>query len=292
MRKFVYVTVISATLAAASACQPGTGGGGSALGVKALQGAPLTASPTPTPASASAVTAPCQPISLTIYDDVSKSINAAVGRQVKENFIKGLERQHVPCAVSIRLVRFGEGSVWSTTAKRFDLPAPPPCGEPDYNSLPATVRNLSAWREKLREENAKQCADKDSTFKKNYADAMASLRAALLSEASEGAPNGCTSFANVIERISADAQKASDETRFIVISDLKWDCNEYEPAPLYEKGVLIQLADARTDDKIKVSPLGESKRLKRLFPKAIVMQGVYAEEVASTLKDDLETPAR
>jgi hypothetical protein len=289
MRKFFYIVVISAALAA-SACQPGPGGGGPPLGVRALQGSPLTASPTPTPTTAAA--APCRPVSLTIYDDVSKSINADVSRQVKENFIKGLESQHVPCAVSIRLVRFGEGSVWNTTAKRFDLPAPPPCGEPDYNKLPATVRNLSAWREKLREENARQCADKDSTFKKSYANALAALRAALLSDAGGGAPNGCTSFANVIERISADAQKASEETRFVVISDLKWDCNEYEPAPLYEKGVLIQLADARTDDKIKVSPLEESKRLKRLFPKAVVMQGVYAEEVASSLKDDLETPAR
>lgn len=288
MRKFLYVTVISAALAAASACQPGPGGGGPALGVKALQGSPLTASPTP----ATAAAAPCRPISLTIYDDVSKSIDAAVSRQVKENFIKGMERRHIPCAVSIRLVRFGEGSVWNTTAKRFDLPAPPPCGEPDYNRLPATVRNLSAWREKLREENAKQCGDNDSTFKKDYADALAALRAALLSDAGGGAPNSCTSFANVIERISSDAQKASEETRFVVISDLKWDCNEYEPAPLYEKGVLIQLADARTDDKIKVSPLEESKRLKRLFPKAVVTQGVYAEEVASTLNDDLETLAR
>lgn len=285
MRKFAYIVVVSTSLAAA-ACQTGTRGGDPTLGVKPAQAAPLVGSPAPV------APPPCRPTLLTIYDDVSKSIDAAVSRQVKENFLKGLGQGQIPCAVSVRLVRFGEGSVWNTPAMRFDLPAPPPCGEPDYSKLPASVRNLAPWREKLREENAKQCADRDSAFKKDYADALAALRAALLSDAGGGAPNSCTSFANVIERISADAQKASEETRFVVISDLKWDCNEYEPAPLYEKGVLIQLADARTDDKIKVSPLEESKRLKRLFPKAVVMQGVYAEEVASTLNDDLVTPAR
>jgi hypothetical protein len=288
MLKVLSIAAASIALASPS-CQSGMRGGGEAVpGVKTTLVATSPTSPLPT----SSVQAMCQPTSIFIYDDVSKSINKDVSHKVKESFLNGLERQPVPCAVSIQFVPFGTGSVWSNRAERFDLPPPPLCGEPDYNRLPASVRNLAPWREKLRAEHAAQCANKDATFKKEYAAALASLRAALLGAHTEGAPNGCTSFANVIERISADAQKTSEEIYFVVISDLKWDCKEYEPPPLYEKGTLIQLADARTDDKIKVSPVEESKRLKRLFPKAVVVQGVHAEDVASSLRTEFETSGR
>jgi hypothetical protein len=287
MRKFMIILVAFALVV--SACQNGPKDGKLVLG-----GNPSISGDGPTKTSSGAGDVPepevtCRPTSIVIYDDFSKSVDSAIALEVKEDFVKSLERDYVPCLVSVQLVRFGVGSVWNMRAKRYDFPPTLPCGDPDYKQLPAHVRNLTAYREKFRREHAEQCAAQDSSFKEKYDAAVASLKADLVSQEGQGDPNSCTSFANLVERIHDDAESMSDDMYFVIISDMKWDCHERKPTLLYEKGTIIQIADGRTDDKIKVSPLDESEGLKRLFPNAKVVQGVHAENAVTTLLSEVET---
>jgi hypothetical protein len=286
MRKFIFIIIAIAL--AASACQNDGRSGKSVSGGNHAVSNTGEASAGQSAGGDVMSTIPCRPTSIAIYDDFSKSVNNDIALGVKKNFVESLERDYVPCLVSVRLVRFGVGSVWSAEGKRYNFPATPSCGEPDYHKLPAPVRNLTAYRDQFRRDHAKQCAEQDVTYKDDYAAAVASLKAGLLNKESVGDPNRCTSFANVIERIRADAQGASEDTHFVIISDMKWSCEERRPAPLYEKGTIIQIADGRTDDKIKVSPLDAPDTVKRIFPNAKVVQGVNAERAVAALMSEVE----
>ena len=230
-------------------------------------------------------TAPCQPLILFFYDDNSGSVNDANSRVVKEQFITGLEKSPDACIKTVRLLRFGVASVWTTLAQEYHLPLQPYCApEPDYNQLPPTARNLEVWREKLRYSHQIQCSARKETFRRAYGDALATLKAALLKPiaARPDQVNSCTSFGNLLRRVSIDVRDETSE-RIMVVSDLAWTCREQVPDPTYVSGVIIQVTNGGTDDRIRTSPDKLAPVFKRVLPNVSILQGINAERAVETL---------
>ena len=229
---------------------------------------------------------PCQPIVIYAYDDVSKSVNAANSIMAKQLITSSLRKHPEACVKAIKLIRFGAGSVWTTSSREFTFPLYPHCSaEPDYNELPPAVRNLEVWRKALRRQHYKQCKANLIQFHPAYDTAVSIFEDELLRPLSlqDGAPNSCTSFGNMIERVRTDISN-SEEARVLVLSDLIWSCREISPKPLRVKGVIVQIATAERDDRIRTTPQERGSALTRIMPNVEVIQQVNAERAIEALE--------
>lgn len=229
--------------------------------------------------------APCQPLVVHAYDDASGSVDDANSRMAKEQVISGLRKHPDACVKVINLTQFGVGSVWATPARPFVLPLRPHCPlEPDYDQLPSGVRNLETWREDLRHKHQLQCRARAEQFQRDYSAAVTTFAAALLSSApaARGQKNTCTSFGNLIARARHDLHDG-DGGRIMLFSDLIWDCREKKPKPFNAKGVIVQIANGGTDDKIRTPPEDLAAVFQHILPEVSVVQAVNAERAFELL---------
>lgn len=231
---------------------------------------------------------PCRPIVVHAYDDVSKSVNNGNSAITKQLIISGLRKHPEACVRIIKLTRFGAGSVWSTPPQEFVFPLHPSCAaEPDYDQLPPAVRNLEVWRQDLRQQNEAQCKAHVVQFRRDFESAVSTFEAALLRSVTseDGTPNSCTSFSNMLQRARVDIGNSTDN-RILILSDLVWSCRENSPHSFRAKGVIVQIASAELDDRIRTTFEERSSVLTRVLPNVVVIQEVNAdrtiEELAQT----------